>query len=224
MRYAFWVFLMFVQTESAVAGFMFSFSQSQYTVQAGNTVEVSVSLTQDGVVDTILTDEGLASAGVRVLFEGALSTTDPAQVLSSFDVTPNTVLFDDLVFPPTIDLNPGFSAGLTESVDFFSPPALGNSILLGTFTFTAGLVSGEVTALRATVFDPVFSSTFSYDTLTELDPYISDGFAEILVVPASSPVPEPSTLMLALFAIGLMSVRGVFRRIQGCSFAFRLDH
>ena len=47
------------------------------------------------------------------------------------------------------------------AVDILTPAIKGNSILLGTFKFTAGSVAGEVTHLRATDFDSLFDETIT---------------------------------------------------------------
>lgn len=86
----------------------------------GASVDVRVSLVQDGT-DSILTDEGLLSAGVRVFFNDAPVPSDPAVDFSTANISPNIAVFDDLLLPPITDLDPGVCTGISETVDLFSP-------------------------------------------------------------------------------------------------------
>lgn len=187
------------------ADIIYTFDQSSYTVAPGGTLDVQVFLQQNGA-DTILTDEGLLSGGVRVFFDKAPVPTDPAQALALSDITPNPLL-DDTLLGATLDLDSGASAGFVDSVDDIFSPLFGDSILLGTFTFTAGSVDGEVTSLRATDFDLLFDDTVAGD-FSALDTSINDGFATITV--SSAAVPEPSSF--ALLGVGGLGMLVVCRR------------
>lgn len=171
---------------SAFADVIYVFDQTNYDVAAGATVDVQVFLQQDGTVDTILTDEGLESGSVRVHFAGIAGTTQPAQVLSETDILPNPSFDDPLI---GLDLESGVSAGLAAGVDFSSAYLFGDTILLGTFTFTAGNVLGEVTQLSAKDFDLDLADTIAGNG-TALDGFIGNGFATITV----TAVPEPNSL------------------------------
>ncbi|MFK8115239.1 MAG: PEP-CTERM sorting domain-containing protein [Rubripirellula sp.] len=183
---------MFVHPASAAL--VYSFSEANYEVTAGSTVDVTVFLQQqDATGDPIdLTIDGLVSAGVRVTFD-TTPPSDRAEVLLEADITPNP-LFDDTSFGPEFDLVAGESAGFVDSVDDVFAPITGNNILLGTFRFTAGSVIGEVTNVRAVDFgidDDTFAGDFDF---TILDGAIGQGISTITV----TAVPEPSSLGLLL--------------------------
>ena len=176
--------------QSVHAGFMYSFGQTNFDVVAGGTVDVPVYLLQvDAMGDPVnLTIDGIFSGGVRVFFN-VTPPSDPAAVLSLADIVPNPMFDTDL--PPDFDLVVGESAGFVDSIDFFSPALMGNNILLGTFTFTAGNVIGEVTNLRAEDFSSAPNETIANDPFfTPLDNLIGTGGATITV----TAVPEPSSL------------------------------
>ncbi|MCG8653271.1 MAG: hypothetical protein MI861_25760 [Pirellulales bacterium] len=180
------VVLLFAWPSVAEGGLIYGFGQSNYLVGPGGQVDVDVFLQQTGT-DTILTDEGLLSAGVRVFFDEPPLPGDPAEVVSVADITPNP-LFDESLLE-ILDVTGGESAGLIDAVDFFSPPVTGDRILLGTFRFTAGNTAGEMTHLRATEFSPLFAETISGISNTTLDSQILDGTATITV----AAVPEPAS-------------------------------
>ena len=153
--------------------------------------------------ETILTDFGIVSGSTRVFFNEPVVPGDPATVVAAGDITPN-VNFDD-PFLTNVFLDPGISAGLVGGVDILTPAITGNSILLGTFTFTAGSVGGEVTNLRATDLDAFFDDTVA-DNGALLDALIQDGFATITVTGAA--VPEPATGVI----VGAFLLAGIWRK------------
>lgn len=190
------------------AGVMYAFEHASYTVAAGGTVDVRVYLQQTGL-ETILTDFGIISASVNVLFNEVPGPLEPAQVLSDLDITPSAA-FDD-PFLTGVFHDPGVSAGLVGVVDVGSPPIAGNSIYLGTFRFTAGSIVGEVTTLRATDLSLLFEDTVAFDG-TELDGLIVDGFSSITVSGSPAAVPEPASS--AIVGTMLLAGWGVRRRQQ----------
>ncbi len=195
--------LTMLTSPSASAALIFSFDQANYVVQPGATVETQIFLTQTNP-DTVLTTDGLFTGGVRVFFNDT-PPTDPATVGSLADIQPSAA-FDDMLLGPDLSLDPGISAGFVDSVAGPFAPIFGNSILLGTLTFTAGSVPGEVTNLRATDFDPSTADLVSGWGM-ELDALTTDGFATITTSAiTNSSVPEPSSAVIFGFAIACLAV------------------
>jgi hypothetical protein len=182
--------------------------QAKYTVAPGGTAPVNVFLRETFAPGdpTFLDTEGLLTAGVRVHFDVPTVPTDPAEVLTTADIAINPAFNG----PTFSDVVAGSSAGFFGAVDFFSPTVTTptgpgfNEILLGTFTFTAGLVPGEVTNLLATDFDTSTDETLTGNSFLVLDPLIADATATITVV-----TPEPSTQVLGV--AGLMTVLVIIR-------------
>ena len=186
-------------TEAGVQ-YGFHFDQSQYFVAAGSTVNVKVYLREsfDPGDTTLLDTEGLFGGGVRVFFNEAPIPSVPAEVLTLADIIPNGG-FDDTV--TLKDLVVGTSAGFTSNVGT-SPLPVGadvgatfHQVLLGSFTFTAGLNPGEITHLRATDFDVSLDDFVTNNSLTVLDSLIRDSTATI-VVDGVQAVPEPSSILI----------------------------
>src|SRR5258708_1298721 len=121
------------------AGFFYHFSQSTYSIDAGQTVDVPVFLEETGNNPSVLATIGLTSAGVRVDFSGA-----GAAIASQGDIFGNPA-FD--IINPILGSNTATVAEFT----FFNPPVLADpngppfEILMGTFRFTAGNQSGVTT-------------------------------------------------------------------------------
>jgi hypothetical protein len=195
------------------AGVMYAFEHTNYTVAAGGTVDIKVYLEQTGG-ETILTDFGIIGASVNVLFNEVPGPLDPAEVLNDFDISPSTA-FDDPVLTEVFH-DPGVSAGLVGVVDIGSAPLTGSSIYLGTFTFTAGAIDGEVTMLRATDLSLLFEDTVAFDG-TELDGLIGDGFSQITVTSAAVPEPASSAVAGAMVLVGWCVRKRRHRRTQSRS-------
>ena len=200
----FFIVLLFMSSQ-AQADIVYQFDATNYSVAPGATVDVEVFIVQTGNTtnDPVdLSTDGLESAAVRVFFDGN-PPTDRAEVLSTGNITFNPQ-FDDIALEQS-DVVPGISAGLADSINFVANPVTGTNILVGTFTFTAGLVPGEVTNLRATDFGD-FDDTIAGDAnLTALDDIIVDGVATITV----TAIPEPGSM---IFLAGIGLVIGLRRR------------
>ena len=200
----FFIVLLFMSSQ-AQADIVYQFDATNYSVAPGATVDVEVFIVQTGNTtnDPVdLSTDGLESAAVRVFFDGN-PPTDRAEVLSTGNITFNPQ-FDDIALEQS-DVMPGISAGLADSIDFVANPVTGTNILVGTFTFTAGLVPGEVTNLRATDFG-VLDDTIAGDAnFTSLDDIIVDGVATITV----TAIPEPGSM---IFLAGIGLVIGLRRR------------
>ena len=199
----FFIVLLFMSSQ-AQADIVYQFDATNYSVAPGATVDVEVFIVQTGNTtnDPVdLSTDGLESAGVRVFFDGN-PPTDRAEVLSTGNITFNPQFGDSAL--EQSDVMPGISAGLADSI-FVANPVTGTNILVGTFTFTAGLVPGEVTNLRATDFGD-FDDTIAGDAnLTPLDDIIVDGVATITV----TAIPEPGSM---IFLAGIGLVIGLRRR------------
>ena len=200
----FFIVLLFMSSQ-AQADIVYQFDATNYSVAPGATVDVEVFIVQTGNTtnDPVdLSTDGLESAAVRVFFDGN-PPTDRAEVLSTGNITFNPQFGDSAL--EQSDVMPGISAGLADSINFVANPVTGTNILVGTFTFTAGLVPGEVTNLRATDFGD-FDDTIAGDAnLTALDDIIVDGVATITV----TAIPEPGSM---IFLAGIGLVIGLRRR------------
>lgn len=195
------------------AGLHYEFSQANYDVSAGATVLVDVYLRQSDPT-AVLATVGLSSAGVRVFFDEVPLASQPAQVLGLGDLLGNPDFNDPA--SPIKDLVANHSAGLfklgdLDPANFTGVFAVGDRILLGTFRFTAGLVGGQVTHLRAGDFNAQLDDTVAM-TGTVLDGFITDGLATITVAPVTFVIPEPSALVL--LGCGVLSLLGCRRGWQ----------
>ncbi|MCR9200392.1 MAG: PEP-CTERM sorting domain-containing protein [Planctomycetaceae bacterium] len=185
-------------SHAASAELIYEFGQSEYTATPNGTVDVDLYLRQTGG-ETVLSDFGLISVSGQILFNEAPGPTEPAEVLSTADITINPQFDDPFLSMPVLD--PGTSAGMLGVIDITSPEVFANQdrIHLGTFRFTVGSIQDEVTSLRATDLDVAFEDTLTGNGLF-LDSLISDGLATITVVPEPSQVAALGGLVLA--AIG----------------------
>jgi len=172
------------------AALMFEFAnsagvpQSDFSISAaGGTAEIQLYLRQTAP-DMILSTEGLLSAGVELSYNGAV-----AHVANAGAVAPN-LDFDvlaDVSFPDanSVGLDLLSSTGVT---------AVGDRILLGTFTFT-GLSNG-IMSLSTADLTPVsgVDNTISVGG-TVLDELIANATATLQVGDVEV-VPEPSSQLV----------------------------
>lgn len=218
--------------DSANAGLVFSFQfdQSNYNVSPGGTVDVGVILRQSGTADTGETNVLGGTGAVGMTGTGVLVTyptgADDAQVQGTSDVSGNAA-FDNFGFGPFIAVSAG-SALLSQSTS--GSPVLGTAVaghsdtydlVLGTFRFTAGSVSGQVTPITASI--PLFPN--ANDNVAATDPptpilVIADGGATITVTGGVvNPVPEPATLAPALVAVMVVAAFGLRRGASSALFS-----
>lgn len=203
------------------------FEQSEYTVDAGDTVAVRVFLRED-VSDgstSLLKNTGLIGAGVQINWNNEL-----AAVASSSAILPNLGVggFLDNVNTSSTSQSATFlaagSASLTENIGLRPDPVLATGtgplydIFLGTFRFTAGALGGDttLTGTRRTLGVPVGSS--SQDLVgadfppTVLDDVVLTGTATIHVITPVHAVPQPASLMLLATASASLLGYGYCRR------------
>lgn len=199
----------------------FTFDQSVYEVQPGETVTVSVYLyeTVTSGNTSVLATEGLITGGVRISYGSSTSPTDPATVtdMSAGPSFTNEGDLDSATLYTGAEVLAGGSglanpvAGIQVSTftpDYGTVVAGTNNkeyqILLGTVTFTAGNVVGETTTIRASdLFTSSDDNTTDYGRV--LDSSIWSTTAAIVVVP------EPAS-WVGLAGMGLTA--GVCWRIR----------
>ncbi len=205
----------------AASMYEFTFDQSVYEVQAGQTVTVSVYLyeTVTSGTTSVLATEGLITAGVRLSYSSTPS--DPATISgmtagSSFTNEPG---LDSAEFLTAGEVSAGGTGAANPigglQLSTFTPDygtvVAGTSnkeyqILLGTVTFTAGDVVGETTTIKAS---DLFTNASLTDTTTDwgtvLDSSIWAGTADIVVVP------EPAS-WVGLLGMGLTA--GICWRVR----------
>jgi hypothetical protein len=189
----------FLVVVPAYADYMYVFDQSNYSVIPGGKVDVNVFLQETGNTTTVLRDVGLIGAGVQVRFDDPPQPSTPAEVLTNADVI-NNPQFEE-VWNATSKAHPTLSYAdlslATFGTVFGLEIPLGSGtyrVALGTFTFTAGTVPGEVTHIRATDFSADSDTIAADANYTVLDSLIADGTATIITVP------EPSALVLGVVA------------------------
>jgi hypothetical protein len=184
--------------------YQYLFDQANYTVMPGKTVDVSVYLQeQDG---TIFQENGLIGAGVTVCLDSLPQPMAPALVLQAADVT--NVSDFDFVWSKAAVPNSGCADLLlgTFGAVYGSETATGADIYripLGKFTFTAGVLPGEVTHIRATDYQTDSEDVIYNHNNDPLSPMALDG----LICDATATIttlPEPSAV--ALLAMGALSV------------------
>jgi len=191
-------------TANADLEFSFQFDQSNYVASPGGQVAVEVFLRQTGIAGTGQTNilggpeaVGMVGTGVLVTFGTGLSD---AQVLSPSDITGNAA-FDNFGFSPFTSVSSG-SASLSQSTS--GAPVLGTNValdtydlLLGTFTFTAGTVLGQVTTISASIpLDPNDNVAATSPDPTVLTNIASAGAT--ITVQGAVAVPEPNSLFVGI--------------------------
>ncbi len=189
----------------AHADFVLTFDKTNYDVTVGGTVNVNVYLTETGT--DILATEGLIGAGLLLNFNAPPSATDPAQVVAiepNPGVNPAAPDFDFLS-TSIVPAGPGL-AGVAEldwglSINTFFPPMGGSSILIGTFTFAAGSVDGDVTNLSTGLSGLKFVAGDGTDID---DTYGIGSTTATITTTTTTSVPEPASL--ALLVLGLTPV------------------
>jgi hypothetical protein len=201
--------------------YQYLFSQSNYTVAPGGTVAVTVSIqeTFNPQTDTSLLapgTDGLVGAGVLVQVVPPLPSS-PAQVLAVGAIQ-GSLAFDLAQVPQLPAPGVPNSAGLLELATnpvfgtITSQTRTSETVLLplGTFTFSAADVPGQVTSLLAmdTTINGIPSDNNVTNSGVVLDSLLQSGTATITVTGAV--VPEVSGLILVL--VGLSGAAIGYRR------------
>ena len=201
--------LFLVPNVVSAASYRWVFDQSVYEANPGATVGVSVYLEETieageiAIFDSSQGD-GLGSIGLAVYWSDA-PPSEPAKVLGDSDISENAG-FDYVDTAAAL----ADHAELNELILFNDPvygvenPTDTYRVLAGTFTFTAGSVTGEQTLIRATDLSAAQDDTLDSYGNVALDPFITDGTASINVVP------EPGSLALLLagvLGLALLCVR-----------------
>jgi hypothetical protein len=198
---------------SAGPTYQYVFDQSNYNVAPNGTVAVKVSIEEmlNPQIDTSLLapgTDGLFGAGLLVQVVPPFATS-LAQVKNVASIQ-GAAAFNVLQVPQLPAPGVANSAGLLELASgpvfgtITSETATSETILLplGTFTFTAGDVPGDVNNLVA-MDTTIDGMTASANNVTAggvvLDPLLLSGTATITVTTIA--VPEPSSVLLALIGV-----------------------
>jgi len=182
-----------LSSDLARADYAFEFDngstpQNSFAVNVGQTITISIYLTQDGGgTSNALNTLGLSSAGVQ------LNTTTPS--VANVTAVAGNSAFDGIHYTT------GANATLNETVivnsPVVSPSNDPNRIYLGSFTFT-GYSAGTTTSISAVT--PGGASNVLGDYTTSIDNLIAGSSVAISV----NAVPEPSSLILGgLLACGI---------------------
>ena len=197
------------QAAHAAPIYSYVFDQSNYTVQAGQPVTVTVFLQETlGVNDT----SRLSSASNDGLIAGGVNLTYPTSAFSGLPlITPNSG-FDPLSV--TTSFSPG-TAGFYALVSPLAPtltdpsPTSPFRVELATFTLRAGTNPGTYT-VGTVVPNPtlVSNSTFNFEDVDPLSTGYGSATITIAAPPPGSAVPEPASwLLFSLAGLGLASLR-----------------
>jgi hypothetical protein len=179
----------------------FVFSEANYSVMPGAKVNIAVYWQQtvtgdDASVLDPSSEIGVFGQGVRIRWDNPDVPSEPAMVLSADDIIANSAFNDaGMTTPKTVTES---CAQLQEATDF-SAFVYGSEVSpgvwrqwIGTFVFTAGSASGEVTHLLAVKYAAPGSEGV----------YVIDGAGEAYdnVTAAATAtittVPEPSSIVL----------------------------
>jgi hypothetical protein len=211
---------LFFWTAAAAAApvYSFVFGQTSYSATPGGKVAVPVYWQETvGTGETAVLDPlsavGMFNQGVQVRWNDPTVPSHPATVASTADIACNSA-FSDTMFR---DLSVSSDyAQLSEDTTDVSTFVYGTEIsanvwrqLIGTFTFTAGSVAGEVTHLRATRY---VNSQGPGDYIIDANGGSYDGVtAEATATITVLATPEPGSIVL-LFIAGLGLLVRAWRR------------
>jgi hypothetical protein len=193
----------------ARAGYEFTFDSSNYTVAVGQTVTVSLYLTQTGGT-TSLSTAGLASGGAQLNYNSTY--------LNNSSITPNNTNYSSTASGSNTGFDPSNNVTRTSSGSSVltvaqsgteaavTPPSGNpNSILLGTFQFT-GVSAGTSLTLTSQAFPGSDVNVLGNGTV--IDSLIQNSSAVITV----TAVPEPGSLILGGLAVTGIAGTWVRRR------------
>ena len=199
--------VLFVASATAV-DYKYVFDSDSYDVAPGGTVDVLVYLQETGT--SVLKDDGLIGAGVKIRFDDPPLPGDPAEILSIADIV--NISDFELVWSQSAQPGAGFadlSLG-TFGFAYGAETSLGSGVYrlpLGKFTFTAGAAPSETTHIRATDFSDITDDTVYYRNGDPLDPVALDGLIQDGTT-AITTVPEPSALaMIGMAALSIAAFR-----------------
>ena len=167
----------------AAVTYSFLFDSPSYIAAPGGKQNVSVYLEEvvgsGGTSILAPSGVGMVSLGTMVRWDDPPVPASPATVLATSDITPNAA-FDQIfanVYSADATLN---DFALLNPVAHGTQVASGvYEILIGTFSFTAGTTSGNVTHIRATAYGGGENVNVAGDGVTALDSLIADATATI---------------------------------------------
>jgi hypothetical protein len=191
-------------------------SGSAFNVGAGQTVTIDVYLTQNNSgTSNVLSSQGLNQAGVQMSVSNSsvatVSSVTPYLTSNTSAFSQNANIQNSSAFEGgNGSTGGGGSSGTLTVGQVLNAPVTtsSNSILLGSFTFTAQGTPGQSTLSFTTIPSNPGGENIS-GTGADLDPYITDTSISITVVA----VPEPGPLLLGgLLSLGIVCACYLRRR------------
>jgi hypothetical protein len=200
---------------SAAPVYSFVFGQTSHLTTPGGRVDVPVYWQETvGSGETSVLDAasviGMFGQGVQVRWDTPLTPTQPAKVLDVADIAYNTGFTGDIRQASVTDSYAQLSETMSlDSLDTLYGSEVSPGVwrqLIGTFSFTAGSVPGEVPHLSAARYvGPLGTESYIVDgNIGVYDSLTFDASATITVVP------EPESSVLGL--VGILCVIGYVRR------------
>lgn len=174
--------------------------QPVFTVESGETIEISIFLRETGGT-SILTNEGLATAGTGIRFE-------PVENGPTITFAESFGSFRDAIGFERLDAAAGtaeFAGGSLSDVF-----AVDGMIQIGTVSFMGGTPGSEILLSTEDPNDSVFDDLFLTPSGTVLDGDVFETAATAIV--RTSAVPEPSAFALLGF---LSAIFGTGVRTRG---------
>lgn len=188
----------------------FAFGQANYWATPGSKVDVSIYWQQvigDGETSVLdlASAVGMFGQGVQVRWDDPVMPSQPATVISSTaDIACNAGFNDTDSMHRIVTDSYAQLSEVTDGMTFVYGAQTNPSVwrqLIGTFSFTAGTVPGEVTHLLATRYvGPFDGETYIIDA----DGRKYDGETGLATATITVTTPEPGSLALLTVGLGVL--------------------
>lgn len=194
------VVLLSARAATAAVVSSFVFDQADYLVAPGATVNVNVYWQQavTGGESSVLAPSsgiGMYAQGVQVRWDDPMAPSQPAKVANADDIVDNSAFNDTGSMHRIASDSYAQLSEVTDSLTFAYGSQMSTGVWqqwIGTFSFTAGAVSGEVTHLLATRYvGPVQGGSYIVDA----NGNAYDGETAVATATITT-IPEPSGLVL----------------------------